>query len=466
MRLPALTFTFVIVSLVVLAVAPFVMVRRLDQMRRVTEATSGTALRDVSEIHDLLMQQVIEHQSLRLRADTAAARRYFALRAEEDARLARLDSVTDRMSPAIDQRVTAFRRMTERWHVMLDARAAGRMSEARFDPLVGAVRAQRDSVLAAHAELKSMLEQAELHDAARGERLVDGQQWISIGVGALALLSALAVAWFARREHALSEELARTLDEEARLRAESERRRDDLERVTESKGRLIRGFTHDVKNPLGAADGFLQLLQDGIMDPLTERQQHSVARARRLLASALSLIGDLLELNMAETGHLELHRGPVDLCETVRDLVEEYRPQAERKGLRVATDLPAHAPLAYSDPVRVRQVLGNLVSNAVKYTERGVVTLRIRQGADGGSDRVAVEVADTGSGIAPEKQRLLFQEFVRLDPAAGPGAGVGLAISHRIVQALDGDIAVDSVAGRGSTFTLSLPTEPPGELGA
>jgi signal transduction histidine kinase len=145
----------------------------------------------------------------------------------------------------------------------------------------------------------------------------------------------------------------------------------------------------------------------------------------------------------------------------VSDLVEEYLPLAAQKGLVLTIDGDARPVMVHSDPARVRQVLANLISNAVKYTQQGKVTVRAREPephtSGNGASRVAIEVADTGSGIPTEKRRLLFQEFVRLDPTAAPGAGVGLAISRRIAQALHGDITVESIAGTGSTFTLWLP---------
>jgi signal transduction histidine kinase len=272
-------------------------------------------------------------------------------------------------------------------------------------------------------------------------------------VGLLALLGTGVVFWFARRDRALSGQLARALEEEAVARAETERRRVELERVTDSKTRLMRGFTHDVKNPIGAADGYMQLLEDGVMGPLTERQAASVARARRSVAQAQQLIDDLLELARAESGELDVRREPVNLGELARDATEEFRAQAEQKGLAIAVDDANDGVVVDSDPVRVRQVLSNLVSNAVKYTERGTVTVRVR--AD--ERRGAIEVADTGSGIPTDRQQLVFEEFVRLDPHAAPGAGVGLAISQRIVHALGGELTLHSESGRGSSFVLWLP---------
>jgi len=255
-----------------------------------------------------------------------------------------------------------------------------------------------------------------------------------------------------RREQRLSRALAAAADEEARLRALSEQRREDLMRISASKGRLVRGFTHDVKNPIGAADGYLQLVEDGITGPLTERQATSIARARRAIRSALALIGDLLEVAQAESGHLQVEHVPTDLAAVAADVAEDFRAQAEARGLSL-TLAASPVPMLATDPARVRQVIGNLVSNAVKYTPRGGVTVRVAERAG----CVVVDVEDTGPGIPEDKRRLLFQEFTRLDPTAAPGVGIGLAMSHRIAEAIGGRLTVSGAPGRGSTFTLALP---------
>jgi PAS domain S-box-containing protein len=243
---------------------------------------------------------------------------------------------------------------------------------------------------------------------------------------------------------------------------DSERRREELQRVMESRARLMRGFSHDVKNPLGAADGFLSLMEEGISGELTETQKEHVTRARRAIGNSLSLIEDLLELARAEAGQIEIEWVPVDVRDAVRELAEEYRAQAETRGLALEVELPEALPVIESDATRVRQILGNLFSNAVKYTDEGevraFVELRSGDGAHGkAGEWIAAAVVDTGPGIPAEKHRLLFQEFTRLDPGEKKGAGVGLAISQRIAHALGGEITAESEAGAGSTFTLWLP---------
>jgi signal transduction histidine kinase len=315
------------------------------------------------------------------------------------------------------------------------------------------VRALNDSTLAALQGVETSVDVARTNDEAQGGRTIERQFVISLGVGLLALFGMGVVLWFARRDRALNRELARALDEEAVLRAEAERGRMELEKVTESRTRLMRGFSHDVKNPIGAADGYMQLLEDELMGPLTTQQAASIVRARRSLAQALRLIEDLLELARTERAHLDVKHESVNLGELARDATEEFRAQAEQKGLALELDQPADGVVVQSDPARVRQVLANLVSNAVKYTDRGRITVRVL--ADG--TRGAIEVTDTGTGIPADRQPLVFQEFVRLDPHAAPGAGVGLAISQRIVQALGGEITLTSEAGQGSRFAVWLP---------
>jgi len=256
------------------------------------------------------------------------------------------------------------------------------------------------------------------------------------------------------------EKQARSASEEARAAAEA--RRAELERVTASRARLIRGFSHDVKNPLGAADGFLALLEDGILGGLEPKQQESVRRARRSIGAALALIGYLLDLARAEAGQLEIHEAMFDLAALAKEVSEDFRAAAESKQQTIElTDAAAEPLTICSDHDRARQVLANLVSNAVKYTGRGgQIRICAKSGVRPATEKgewLAIDVADDGPGIAPEHQPRLFDEFARFDPTAAEGSGIGLAISQRIASALNGAITVVSEVGVGSTFTFWLP---------
>jgi len=237
-----------------------------------------------------------------------------------------------------------------------------------------------------------------------------------------------------------------------------------LQQVITSRSRLMRGFSHDVKNPIGAADGYAELLSEGVYGALTAEQHESIVRMRRCMHGALALIDDLHELARAETGHLDISPELVDLVDLVRHLVEEYQATAEAGGLVLTSTVATDIPLIRTSRTRLRQIASNLLSNAIKYTRTGSVTVIVsrRVPADDGDavDWALIEVTDTGIGIAPDKFDLIFQEFGRVGGSETPGAGLGLAISRLLAQALGGRITVASEPGRGSTFTLWLPLIP------
>jgi PAS domain S-box-containing protein len=262
-----------------------------------------------------------------------------------------------------------------------------------------------------------------------------------------------------RRQHALERE--RLLGRERAARTVAEQRRVELERVTESRGRLLRGFTHDVKNPLGAADGYLALLEEGLLGNIGDKPRATVAKVRRSIRQALELIAQLLEIARADAGQLQIRRRSTDVIELVRETADAFRAQADGKDLALAVEASENVPVVETDPTRLRQVVGNLVSNAVKYTPSGghiAIHVGVRSGdAKMDAGRLQIDVCDDGRGIAEEQLPMLFMEFTRFDPDAAEGTGIGLAISQKIAQALGGEITVDSRIGVGSTFTLHLP---------
>lgn len=246
-----------------------------------------------------------------------------------------------------------------------------------------------------------------------------------------------------------------------RLLADSEKRRQTLEEMTESRARFVRGFSHDLKNPLGAADGYAELLEAGIFGPLTPRQQDGVHRIRTALRSALDLIEDLVDLARSEAGQLPIERTAVDVRNATGEITEEHRARADAKGQTLTVELPEALPVISSDPSRIHQILGNLLSNAVKFTPPGGHITVSAATCPIGPDRkpgrwLCLTVRDTGPGIPKDQQHLLFQEFSRLASRDQGGIGLGLAISRRMARLLGGDLTVESEPGRGSAFTLWL----------
>ena len=241
--------------------------------------------------------------------------------------------------------------------------------------------------------------------------------------------------------------------------------------IIESHERLIRGFTHDIKNPLGAADGHLALLEMGIHGDVPERQAESLRRARGAIRAALDLIAQLLKIERAQSGQVEIHREQFDLAALTSYTVEEFRAAAaaKRLELEVLPVRPGDALMIETDPALVRQILANLISNAVKYTQSGGhISVRARVACEAEAlwrgRSMAVDVADNGPGIPLAKQSMLFREFARFDPAAAEGTGIGLAISQRLAVVLGASITFTSTPGVGSTFTLWLPEDPSASL--
>jgi signal transduction histidine kinase len=262
----------------------------------------------------------------------------------------------------------------------------------------------------------------------------------------VALIAILIVMWSGRRVLRF-----------ARL---AEKERAEVVRASEARAALLRGVTHDVKNPLGAAMGYALLLEEGVVGPLVPRQTEMVQRIHRLVEMAVQTVTDLLELARADGG-LQIEYATVDLAKVVQDVIDDHEGMSRERNQHV--DVSAVPTPLVTDPVRVRQILANLMSNAIKYTPPGgQIAVRIvgRDEADQRADqradnRIGVEVRDTGPGIPRELQPRVFEEFfrVRANDAVN-GNGLGLAISRRIARLLGGDVTFADADGGGSVFTL------------
>lgn len=342
---------------------------------------------------------------------------------------------------------------------MVDALYTGRLTRDQYMSVLPVQQERFQAVTAMTARLQ---QEIRLDAATRRERIrsVHRLDELLSLVGVLLAFGAVAsVVRLSSKHHALADRERKARAVAERASAEAERHEQEIARISASRQGLIRGFSHDVKNPLGAADGYLFMLERGIMGPLTPRQGDALEHARHSVKAAIQLIQDLLDLARAETGDVDLHLVTTNPCEVALRTVEDYRAQANSKGLAVVTDLPAAFPTLLSDPVRVGQILGNLLGNAIKYTETGSVAVRVGLRADDtGREWSVIDVADTGPGIAEDDQRVIFNEFKRLDVSSGTaGAGIGLAISRRLAGLLGGHITVESGLGLGSRFTLWLP---------
>jgi len=385
-----------------------------------------------------------------------------AAEAEREALLAREREAREQVSTILESITDAFYAVDRDWRLTYVNHAAEELSQKPRDQLLGRSLWEEFPEVAesgfADGLRRAMEERRTIAFEARYE---PRNIYLHVRAYPSATGLSLFVQNITRRKEA-EVERERLLGRERVALTEARYRREELERITESRARLMRGFSHDVKNPLGAADGYLQLLEAGIMGELSDAQKESIAKARRSIGTALGLIQDLLAIARAETGDIEISPAPTDVHAVVVDAADTYRAQAEARGLSLTIETPAEIPPIRSDAGRIRQVLGNLLSNAVKYTDAGRITVRstVRENGDapGPGRWVAIDVADTGPGIPESQLATIFSEFGRAGQAGEKhGTGIGLAMAMRIARALDGTITVRSQVGRGSTFTLWLP---------
>jgi signal transduction histidine kinase len=247
--------------------------------------------------------------------------------------------------------------------------------------------------------------------------------------------------------------IARTLRTAQELRYA----RHAAEQANAAKSRFLSHMSHEMRTPLTAILGFADLLQ---RDGLNDTQRQWTGHIRQGGQHLLGLVNELLEISRIEAGKMTLATEPVDVRAAIDEVLILAAPLATERGIRLEPPLPHTVERrALADPVRLRQVLLNLVSNAIKYNrEAGTVTISFDETAH---STVRVSVADTGEGIAPEALEKLFSPFERLGAETGPvpGSGLGLVVTKGLVEAMQGRLDVESEPGAGTTFAFELPTE-------
>src|SRR5712664_1664152 len=254
------------------------------------------------------------------------------------------------------------------------------------------------------------------------------------------------------------------VSEEAAKRAESVMReaRDLAERVARARSAFLANMSHEIRTPMNAVLGFVELILD---TELTTEQRRALELVRSSSEALLMILNDILDYSKIEAEHLELESIPFDVSKVVHATASLLAVRAREKHLELLAEVSAEVPRAVrGDPTRLRQVLMNLIGNAIKFTEQGEVVVSVSSAASDGTAKLTFAIRDTGIGIAAEHVGSVFKEFTQADSTMTRrygGTGLGLAISQRLVRLMGGDLGVTSEVGRGSefSFTLALPVE-------
>jgi signal transduction histidine kinase len=248
--------------------------------------------------------------------------------------------------------------------------------------------------------------------------------------------------------------------ENVRLFDEIQEKNRQLQQASEHKSQFVSSMSHELRTPLNAIIGLTEMMVSNVAHFGTEMAQEPLQRVNRAGTHLLGLINQVLDLSKIEAGKLELNSQTVQLAPLIEEVIGTARQLAEQNKNQLTAEVPDDFGSLTVDPMRLRQILFNLLSNACKFTKGGEVKLKARRLVDG-RNWIEVAVADSGIGMTLEQQAKVFQEFTQADTSTAQrfgGTGLGLAITRKLARMMGGDVTVASEPGKGSVFTVRLPT--------
>jgi signal transduction histidine kinase/CheY-like chemotaxis protein len=258
----------------------------------------------------------------------------------------------------------------------------------------------------------------------------------------------------------LDQELSDTNRGVVALYAELDGRADQLRHASELKSKFLSNMSHEFRTPLNSVLALSRLLLDRIDGDLTPEQERQVGYIRRSAESLLELVNDLLDLAKVEAGKVDVRPSTFTVAQLFGGLRGALRPLLASQAVELTFDIPDKVPNLFTDEAKVTQILRNLISNALKFTEQGEIKVTASYDADMGL--LNLSVRDTGIGIAPPDHERIFEEFSQVDTKIQKrvkGTGLGLPLSRSLAELLGGELTIESVLGQGSVFTLSIPPE-------
>jgi PAS domain S-box-containing protein len=254
--------------------------------------------------------------------------------------------------------------------------------------------------------------------------------------------------------------VCRDISDQITTEAQLRDAREQAEAAALAKANFLANMSHEIRTPMNGVIGFTDLLLSGKLDADQRRQAELIADSGRAM---MRLLNDILDLSKVEAGQMKVAEEPVDLPHALRACMKLIMPAAAQKSLALDCDFANDLPkMVMGDGLRLRQIVLNLLGNAVKFTESGTVTLRAST-TPGTTPCLIIEVQDTGIGIAPERQAAVFEQFVQAETGTASkfgGTGLGLAISAQLARLMEGKLTVKSMPGQGTSFFLSLPLRP------
>jgi signal transduction histidine kinase len=236
----------------------------------------------------------------------------------------------------------------------------------------------------------------------------------------------------------------------------------EVEKANRLKSEFLASMSHELRTPINAIIGYAALLLEGMFGSLSPEQREPLDRSRAAADHLRALIDDILDLAKIEAGKMQFTFEELVLADVIRDVSQQMEPMIRRKSLSYTVEISPDCPPIVTDHTKLKQILLNLMSNAMKFTNRGGVSVVVREHAMG----VRIDVNDTGIGISPQHLSVIWEDFRQVDQSRTReygGTGLGLSITRKLVERLGGAISVESILGVGSTFTVMLPLHAPAQ---